>query len=212
MLLPAVFGCFPVIAHGPRVEPGFDVALVTALEAVPGVGNGGRTAFSPNVGLSLNHGWAGSHPDNGAFQLGIHVPAGILLAPVELAPWVLQGDLFYQFPASTSRPLDAGVGLHGAYRRVMPYLQVGRIGERGSGWYSTQGVLVAWSNRDFEGNRQYATGWLPTIAYQSAHQNTTTHFFAGALVGVGARNDGYEGSRSPHELIAGMIVVFHGKR
>jgi hypothetical protein len=209
--LPVIFGCFPVIAHGPRVESGTSVALLTAAEMRPdGSRNGDLGPFMPNVGLGVNAGWRSSNPDGGGVQLGVHIPASVILAPMGLTPFLLQGDLYFQVPPSTTGPLQAGLGVHGSYRRVMPYFQMGRIGESGSGWYTTQGVMVGWA-RDYYGHEQPYTAWMPSLAYQSAHRNTTTHFFASALVGM-AEDFDYGDWGGQSAFSAGMIVVFEGRK
>jgi hypothetical protein len=92
----------------------------------------------------------------------------------------------------------------------MPYFQMGSIRDTGSGWYTTHGLMIGWA-RDYMGSEQPFAAWMPTLAYQSAHRNTTTHFFASALIGMSEDFDyGEWGDASAFS--AGMIVVFHGRK
>src|SRR5262245_52495590 len=72
-----VGGCVPTVAHGPRVTPGLSGGLSASYPFGPRYSQGDWGAqpfmFGP-AGVNLSHGWRNADADDGAFQLGMHIP------------------------------------------------------------------------------------------------------------------------------------------
>lgn len=214
-LLAAGTGCLPAIAHGPRVEPGASVGVTAAYASGPKVPS---DIFSTpfllgTVGLNIGHGWVPERADAPAARVGFHVPVPVLLA--------MQGDAYVQAPARWLGPLDGGVGLNTFLvmptRVLTPYVQLGRVGARGSGWYTTQGLLII---RDPGGGYPHDVShlaWMPAVAYQATSGRTTTHLFATGVFGrERERCDRFSGYCEPGAarwvVAAGMTLEYRPRR
>jgi hypothetical protein len=183
VLTPALLSaCVPVIAHGPRVEPGPSIGLSASLTAGPRYRNGDDYTIpflTGPLGANAGIGWRSAHEGWPALRVGLHVPAMFILT---------QGDVYVQAPRRMVGGLDAGVGLSAMFVEQggagMPYLQVGRLDVNGSGWYTPQGYYL---NR-YGGEpgvrvvlREEA--WVPTLAYVHAGTRTNKHAFVTVALG-----------------------------
>lgn len=212
-----VGGCLPMVTHGPQVENALSGGLSAGWAVGPKYmqGDWGEwPVMVPSIGANISRGWCGERPEDGALQLGLHLPA-IAVAAFPAGLMLLQGDSYYQFPATWTGELDAGVGLNASIMHVMPYAQLGRISAEGNGWYTTQGLGVfgeeAGADVDLD-----AIAWVPTIAYQSTKGNRTIHYF---LTGSVVRELGEcypEGCFPPADtkfLVAlGVTLQFNSRR
>ncbi|MEX2282117.1 MAG: hypothetical protein WEE89_06515 [Gemmatimonadota bacterium] len=206
--------CIPVVNHGPQIEPGWNGGLTASLPVGPRYGNGdwGNThyLFGP-VGVNLAHGWR-SGPEGSALLIGVHAPASLALFPpgfFELA----QADAYYQLPARVSGSLDTGIGVNLASAHFMPYVQLGRIGANGSGWYTTQGVTVMWDDDNVTSTGSSAIFWMPTIAYQMGKPAHSYHWFVSGGVGKVQETYCYEFCSGIRLAVsAGVSVQFHRQR
>ena len=182
LLLP-VIGCVPAVAHSPRVWPGPSVGVSLSATAGPKYDSGddGRNVFLLGpVGLNAGYGWSSERSDRPGFRVGVHVPMPIVA--------LVQPDLYIQAPRQFVGGLDVGVGVSAVAaemgRVAMPYLQVGSIGPRGSGWYTTQGFYSNTRNVSQAARPVLRSdAWVPSVAYASGGRRHTKHFFATAVVG-----------------------------
>lgn len=122
-------GCAPMVNHPPRTDPGIylgvtggavipnDSALILAMTPM----------MSPYLRVSdrLASGWGVSASVAASFG----------------ARYGLQGDLYAEVPSGSDRWAH-GFGLVTAGNYTMPYVQVGRQDEGGSGWYLTSGYAL----------------------------------------------------------------------
>lgn len=164
-----------MVTHGPQVENALSGGLTAGWSVGPKYNQGDYfgdwPVMVPSIGLNLNRGWRAEQADEGAFQIGLHVPA-IAVATFPAGLLLTHFDSYYQFPASWTKELDAGAGLNVSWLHVMPYTQLGKISPESNGWYTTQGFGLF-----FEGVEPWAVGWVPTIAYQSTKGSRTIHYF-----------------------------------
>lgn len=171
-------GCLPMVTHGPQVENAVSGGLTAGLHAGPKYDMGDWVdwpAVVPSIGLNLNRGWRAEQPDEGAFQISVHVPA-LAVAAFPAGLLVTQADGYYQFPAKWTKDLDAGAGINLSWFHAMPYAQLGKISPEGNGWYTTQG-FGAFAEDDSNGYELWAVAWVPTVAYQTTKGNRTIHYF-----------------------------------
>jgi hypothetical protein len=207
-------GCIPAVNHGPQIESGWTGGLTAAYPLGPRYSNGdwGQTPFLYGpLGVNLGHGWRQSE-NGGAIQLGVHVPATLALFPPGFFE-IAQADAYYQLPA-----MDAGFGVNLSSSYVMPYLQAGRIGTNGSGWYTTQGLSVMWDDDEVTSNGSAAIFWMPTIAYQMARPSHTLHWFVTGGAGT-EKLPCYDWERqcavqaeARYVLSAGVSLQFHRRK
>jgi|GEM_PF-2105233 len=172
--------CAPVVAHGPRVEGGTSI-MVT--------GGGGLSACDsltcelellPQAALGVRTGRAAGETRPG---LAVGANLSINLLSSEL-------DLYAQAPTSFM-PADAGAGVLLSAMHVMPYVQIGRMRDDGSGFYTTQGF--AWMTRrptDYSlfGERRAGAPdemrpsyWSPAVAYRTRGRRAMHLYVAGAF-------------------------------
>lgn len=216
LLLP-VIGCVPAVAHSPRVWPGPSVGVSLSGTAGPKYesGDDGRNVFLLGpVGLNAGYGWRPEGSDRPGFRVGVHVPVPF----VALA----QPDLYIQAPPRVVGGLDVGVGVSAVAaemgRVAMPYVQVGSIGQDGSGWYTTQGFYSNTRNVTQAGRPVLRSdAWVPSIAYAAGGRRHTTHVFATGVVGQqlsrcdASSNEVCERA-SRWAAIAGVSVEWHRRR
>lgn len=177
-LVAGCVACVPAVSHGPRVSGGLSGGVTATLPLGPRYNDGdwGDQPFLYGpAGVDLGYGWAAAQPDRAAYRLGVHLPAPLVT--------FAQADAYVQVPGRWFGALDAGAGLNVSIYHVMPYLQLGRIGVAGSGWYTTQGVNFLRNTNDEYQNALYGVLWVPTLAYQWRRNKVTTHFFATAGLG-----------------------------
>jgi hypothetical protein len=169
----AVASCAPVVTHSPRVTPG-PSATVTAgysgrfacyervqwdWERGERTDHTDRACREPQHGpapllLSLGWGWRAT-PESGGYRLGIDALA---------VPAMVHLDGYWQAPKRGGAGLDWGLGAVFSGIHVAPYAQIGRIGENGRGWFTTQMVAVP---HPLVGTYQdYGPGLHSTVAYQ----------------------------------------------
>jgi hypothetical protein len=209
--------CMPAILHGPQVDPGLVGGISMSFPSIDqrhfgGVG-GDRFLAGP-FGINLGHGWRSDQPGGAAVQVGVFVP-GVVFVPVLAGVELTQADLYVQLPARVTGQLDAGVGVNLAPTHAMPYLQVGRISDEGSGWYTTQGISVMWDQTRYHTNDVAALAWLPTVAHQTGRPTRTVHLFVSG--GFGQQFGGCFGGRCDADqfrwaVTTGVALQFHRKR
>lgn len=176
----AFAACAPVVAHGPRVQPGAQAVLTTGM-ARSLCDSGCQVDVIPQVAAGLSRGWAATETRPG-------VSLGGKLA--FLSP---EFDGYVQAPTGWTRTLDAGAGVVVGAEHTMPYLQLGRMRADGSGWYTTQGFV--WGarrearqfryrdpDRDEEGPELAAPRyWSPTLAVRTAGRDGVHLYLSGAF-------------------------------
>jgi len=123
-----VAGCAPMINHPPRTDPGVYFGLTTGL-AIPNDSSlllAMTPMASPYVRYArrLENGWGVSGAVAASFG----------------ARYGFQGDLYAEVPSGSERWAH-GVGVATAGNYTMPYAQLGRQAESGSGWYLTTGFV-----------------------------------------------------------------------
>lgn len=216
ILLP-VLGCVPAVAHAPRVVPGLSVGGSASATGGPKYGNGDdgphRFLFGP-VGLNAGYGWTSASEDGPGIRVGVHVPVPFVV--------LAQPDLYIQAPRRIVGGLDAGVGVSliaaEMGRVAMPYVQVGSIGNGGSGWYTTQGFYRNTRNVSQAGRPVLrSSAWVPSVAYAAGGRRHTTHFFATGVPGEQlSRCDAFSNQVCEREdrwaAIVGVTVEWHRVR
>ena len=162
------------------------------------------------MGVNLGYGWTSDRSEGFGARLGIHVPVPLVVAA--------QTDFYVQLPRRAVLGLDAGVGTAWvpAMATVMPYAQLGAIGDRGSGFYATYGFLIGPdpSNVNYAGPGTGAD--VPGIAFQKVNGRATTSAFVMSII---ARDrqcpDGFSDCvrRDNWAVASGMAMEFrHRKR
>ena len=212
----AAWGCMPAVTHGPKVIPGTTGGFSFSYPVGPKYSQGDWGAmaylYGP-IGLNLNVG-SRAEANEGAWLVGAHLPLiGFFAPPASLA--VTQVDVYRQF--APRQDLFGGVGLSVNPAQAMPYVQVGRINEKDSGWYTTQGIAVFRDDTSWNQREIAAVMWLPTIAYQNGGARQTTHLFM--TVGIGTElgectdyNPGCRPNEMRYAATAGVSVQFHARR
>lgn len=173
-----VTSCAPVVTHPARVRPGseFGVAGGWSRPACDSC----RAGLVPPIGTTLRTSWAPRGPEGPGYSMGLLIPGFIFIPASTL-------DLYTQMPAPPGQAVY-GAGVTVSFLDVMPYLQYGREDERGHGWYTTQGIVLAALRPEPEVflnggdgtvfERVAAVYWSPTIAYHDAH---STFYLSGAF-------------------------------
>ncbi|HEY0025309.1 MAG TPA: hypothetical protein VGB24_20645 [Longimicrobium sp.] len=176
--LAGLASCAPVVTHPARVRPGteFGMAGGWSLPACDSC----RAGLVPPIGATMRTSWTPRGPQGPGYSVGLLIPGFIFLPGSTL-------DLYTQMPAPPGEPVYGG-GVTVSFMDVMPYLQFGREDERGHGWYTTQGIVLAAFRPEPEvflngGNgivfeRVAAVYWSPTVAY---HEATATLYLSGAF-------------------------------
>lgn len=167
-----------MVAHGPRVEPG-TALVVTGGAGLPACDSTVcELGLLPQAALGLRTGRAASESRPG-FSVGANLSINLLSSEV---------DLYAQAPTGFA-PLDAGAGVLLSAAHTMPYVQVGRMMENGSGLYTTQGFV--WMMRRPSDYRFFGTDdsadelrpryWAPTGAYRTAGRPGLHLYVSGAF-------------------------------
>ncbi len=208
-LLP-VAGCFPAVLHGPQVEPGPRGAAVASVAAGPtyveGDEGGIRLRNAP-VGLGVGHGWRAASDARPSLFVGAFVPVYFPMA---------QLDVYLQAPRAWTGGAAGGLGLNVGTGQATPYLQVGRVSARGTGWSTVQG----WSVRRGSEFRSRSVAWVPGLAGHLGGTRTTLHVFAMGAVGrepgdcltLPATGRECRPGRRSRTLLGGAALEVHGRR
>ena len=176
-------GCMPHIMHGPRVDDdGVSGSLSLTLGHNREVGEM-DTRIVPSLYGGLRRSWVSADGRGPAASVGVQVP--VLLAPLfagnedgfKAVMLTSYADVYVQPSRRAAAGWEWGVGGLASTGMAGPYVQVGRIGQNGNGWYTTQ--LIAFGSDDF------ATGtfYMPTVAWRYRDQDATTA--ANLSVGMG---------------------------
>jgi len=176
--LAGLASCAPVVTHPVRVRPGFEFGMAGGW-SLPAC-DSCRAGLVPPIGTTLRTSWSPRGPEGPGYSVGLLIPGFIFLPAATL-------DLYTQLPSPPGQAAYGG-GVTASFYDVMPYLQFGREDERGHGWYTTQGIVLAAFRPEPEVflsggdgmvfERVAAVYWSPTIAYHEAH---TTLYLAGAF-------------------------------
>jgi hypothetical protein len=178
LLLACASACAPVVTHSPRVDQGFSffgtaggaTRLCDTLQC--------ETQLVPQQGVGVRYGQAAT-----ASRPGVS-------AAVTFSTAVVSSEIDVYLQAPTMVGLDLGAGLLAAGTHDMPYVQVGRMREDGSGWYTTQGVAFLsarpplWtlggepSRGADEVEPRY---WAPTVAYRTRGRQGIHLYVTGAF-------------------------------
>lgn len=212
LLTAGTVACAPVVTHSPRVEGGTRL-VATAGGSTPLCENATACdlALLPQVSLGIRTGRPAGEANPG-FSAGVNLAMNVVSSDV---------DLYAQAPTGLAGGLDAGGGVLLSMAHTMPYVQIGRLGEDGSGWYTTQGFV--WMSRrppDYQLMGEAEEGepdemrpryWAPSIAYRTDWSNGLQVYVSGAFgtADVYAFQDGVRtGSQPVRFLMAGVIA--HG--
>lgn len=174
LMLLAPAACAPIVAHGPRVEPGLRLAA-TAGVARNLCDTACALSWVPQLGLGARYGRPAA-PGRVGFSVGGMLSAAITSSEL---------DLYVQAPGSTAWAAGGGVLLSPSH--LMPYLQAGRMDAGGSGFYTTQGfALMAsrprhWNLEELE--EVAPRYWAPTVAYRAAQGDGAIHFYLSGAFG-----------------------------
>jgi hypothetical protein len=178
LLLACAAACAPIVTHSPRVEQGVSVfgtaggatRLCDTLKC--------DTQLVPQQGLGVRYGQAATATRPG------------LSAALTISTSIVASELDLYLQAPTSLGLDLGAGLLTAGTHDMPYVQVGRMREDGSGWYTTQGYAFlsarppTWTlAADFgpEADEVEPRYWAPTVAYRTRGRRGLHLYLSGAF-------------------------------
>jgi hypothetical protein len=192
----ATAACFPAVTHGPRVESGLSVGATGAVTYGPTHvegDEGGINLREGVVGPYVGYGWAPSSPGRAGAYIGLAVPLLFTLAQV---------DVYVQAPPAWTGPLSAGAGVVASPEGVHGYGQVGRVSDRGLGWYLTGGYgrRESWSTA-----QSSSPAWFGGAAIQLATGRFRTHLF---VQGADGRIPGNCFTESP----SGPEVCARGER
>lgn len=206
-LLPVAAACMPAVAHGPRVEPGLQGGVTASLPFGPRYGTGDwgdqPFLFGP-AGVNLGYGWGSGRPEKPAVYLGTHVPVPAFPA--------VQADLYVQAPPRALGAFDGGLGVNASAFHVAPYLQLGLLGEGGSGLYTVQSVDFLLQRNETYSNDLYGRLWVGTLAYELRGRKTSTHLFASLGYGWHAEQCVYDCLPAERRSVAAAGVTFSARR
>lgn len=166
-------GCFPAVAHGPRVEPGVRAQATIAVPMANDLADEAAPPFTiPAMGIGPAYGQPATAARPG-FRVSttFQIPAGI------------SPDLYVQLPRGWLRGIDGGFGysLSSPGNSTLPYVQLGRINTERRGAYTTIGFV---NQADYLGPLGIkGSGWLLGIAYQIPVRRETYHLFATGIAG-----------------------------
>ncbi len=178
LLLACAAACAPMVTHTPRVEEGFSL-FGTA-------GGGARlcdsldcdTQLVPQQGLGVRYGQAATETRPG------------VSAAITFSTAIVSSELDLYIQAPTTVGFDVGAGVLTSLTHDMPYVQVGRIREDGSGWYTTQGYAFLTSRPpewtlEFDGSptadEVEPRYWAPTVAYRTRGRAGVHLYLSGAF-------------------------------
>jgi len=203
-------GCFPAVLHGPQVEPGLRGTAVASIAAGPtyveGDEGGIRLRNAP-IGLGIGHGWRATSDARPSLFVGAFVP--IFFPAAQL-------DVYVQAPRAWTGGASGGLGLNIGGEQATPYLQVGRVSARGTGWSTIQGLSV----RAGSEHRSRSVAWVPGLAGHVGGTRTTLHVFAMGAVGrepgdcltLPATGRESRPGRHSRTLLGGAALEVHGRR
>jgi hypothetical protein len=172
--------CAPVVTHGPRVEGGTFI-VVTGGGAVSACDSlTCDLEMLPQAALGVRTGRAASETRPG-LSVGANVSFNLFSSEL---------DLYAQAPTSFM-PMDAGAGVLLSAMHTMPYVQIGSMGDDGSGFYTTQGfVWMARRPTDYSllgeqgadaPDELRPSYWSPAVAYRTRGRRNMHLYVAGAL-------------------------------
>lgn len=206
--------CAPMVTHGPRVQPGTHVVVTAGAGISPCDTVRCNLDLLPQAALGIRTGRVATETRPG---MALGVNASINLLSSEL-------DFFVQAPTGLTS-MDVGAGVLVSAAHTMPYVQVGRMGENGSGFYTTQGFV--WMMRRSTDYAIFDPGprdapaelkpryWAPSLAYRTGGHRGTHLYVSGAFGTAAAYDYPPEGSEIVRDgsqpvsfLMAG--VVFEG--
>lgn len=190
-------GCFPVINHGPRIEEGRSFG---AVGAYPLASRDSQPVLASPLGLNLGGGWGAENPTSAGYFLGLHVPFPGL--------WFSQLDVYRQAAAATLEGFDLGIGASVGVWQAMPYVQFGRAGPGGSGWHTTQGVIVVHNSTKVQDLAQ-GWAWIPGAAYRWVSPDLAVELFVTGVYGRYPRScrEPCEAGQSQRQLTVGGSVT-----
>lgn len=210
LLTACTVACAPVVTHSPRVEGGTRlVASAGGSATLCEKRSACDLALLPQMSLGIRAGRTAGEANPG-FSAGVSLAMNGLSSDV---------DLYAQAPTAVVGGLDAGGGVLLSMAHTMPYVQIGRLAEDGSGWYTTQGFV--WMMRrpaDYQLMGEHEEGepdemrpryWAPTIAYRTDWSNALQVYVSGAFGTADeyAFQDGARvGSQPVRFLMAGLIA------
>ncbi|HYR06780.1 MAG TPA: hypothetical protein VEQ60_03350 [Longimicrobium sp.] len=212
LALACAAACAPMVTHGPRVQPGVAV-VVTAGGGLPACDSAVcELGLLPQAALGLRGGRTATETRPG---FSVAANFSINLFSSEL-------DLYAQAPTG-SMGLDAGAGVLLSAAHTMPYVQLGRTRDDGSGFYTTQGFVwmmqrpatYRFFGEDDSADELQPRYWAPTVAYRTAGRRGLHLYVSGAFgtadeygwTGEGTRKD-WVGSQPVRTVMAG--AVFEG--
>lgn len=209
LLVACTVACAPVVTHSPRVEGGTRLVATAGVSAALCDTVTCDLVLLPQMSLGIRAGRAAGEA-NAGFSVGAHLAMNVLSSDV---------DLYAQAPTGLAGGLDAGGGVLLSMAHTMPYVQVGRLREDGSGWYTTQGFV--WMMRrppdyqlmgpleEGEPDEMRPRYWAPSIAYRTDWSNGLQVYVSGALgtADVYSFQEGARvGSQPVRFLMAGLIA------
>lgn len=155
-------------------------------------------SIGPN-GLGAAYGWRA-----GGNRPGVRLGVTVGLVGIGIDP-----DIYVQFPAKWLKTMDAGIGFAASTpsNSTLPYIQLGRISERGNGLHAMFGFV----SQNGPGGYLNPTGdgWLETMAYQFARKKLIWHVFATGIAGrrypSDCGRDDCATLRKPRVLMLGVI-------
>ncbi|HEX2207724.1 MAG TPA: hypothetical protein VHG93_08575 [Longimicrobium sp.] len=184
LLVASAAACAPMVTHGPRVQPGFTAAATT----------GGSRALcdtaceldlTPQVAVGVSRGWPATETRPG-FSVGANV--SVFSSDV---------DAYVQAPTGWTGALQAGAGGLVGIGHAMPYVQLGRMRQDGSGWYTTQGFVWMYRREARNDGLLMDPGevdpervgpdfvapvyWAPTLAFPGGGETGVTLYVSGAF-------------------------------
>jgi len=172
-------GCFPPVVHPTRVEPGPAISASTWAQVaeVIEVDDDAHVRALPNFSIRLAAGFADTLRDG----VNTLVSFGAGLNGVS-------ADGYLEIPRSALGDLDAGLGMvwqNGPLGVVMPYVQVGRLLNAHSAWFTSQGLAIV-SSQDSD---ETTPVWMSTVGFSRSGAGRTGIVFVSAIIG---RSFGYE--------------------
>jgi hypothetical protein len=178
LALACTAACAPMVAHGPRVQSGATL-VVTAGGGLPACDSAVcELDLIPQAALGVRAGRPASETKLG-FSVGANLALNVLSSEL---------DLYVQAPTGFTR-LDAGAGVLLGAAHTMPYVQLGRLLDDGSGFYTTQGFVwmmkrpasYAIFGEDGSAGELQPRYWAPTVAYRTAGRRGMHLYVSGAF-------------------------------
>lgn len=168
-------GCFPVMAHPTRVEPGLRLTPIASIALIvdsSGAGGPVTHAVVPSLDFEASLAVRDSFRVDGP---GLRLSAAAGMSGYG-------GAAYAELPRDQFGDFDVGVGLaahRGALKLWTPYVQFGRHEAEDMSWFLRNGIAFA-APLD---SARWSVLWIPTVGVARHRSNRIATLFLSAVIG-----------------------------